>query len=335
VLLRQSYLSTKDLGCGRFAKDHMANLMSQPPRLFDRTLLCQRRKRAAGRIDDHDFLYRRAGEEIRVRLDAINRSFPLAVDLGAQHGALTRALRGHPSICTLISAEPSPALLSRCPQPRLACDEESLPFAPASLDLVVSALSLHMLNDIPGSLAQIRRALKPDGLFLAAAMGGQTLHELRACLMEAESEMENGASPRVSPMADVRDYGALLQRAGFALPVADADPVRVTYGSIFALIADLRGMGATNVLHERARKPLGRRVWLRAAEIYAMRFPAGEGRIAASFEIIYLSGWAPHASQQKPLPPGSARIRLADALGVAEHSAGDQAAPLLQPKKPA
>lgn len=309
-------------------------MTSSAPNLFDRALLRRRRERAADRLHEHDFLHKRAADEIGLRLDAIKRDFAMAVDLGAQHGVLGRVLRAHPSIGTLISAEASPALLAKCPAPHVACDEETLPFAPASLDLIVSALSLHMLNDIPGCLAQIRRALKPDGLFMAAAMGGQTLHELRACLMMAESEMENGASPRVSPMADVRDYGALLQRAGFALPVADADILKVSYGSSLALMAELRGMGAANVLCERSRKPLCRDVWRRADEIYAERFPAGDGRIEASFEIIYLSGWAPHESQQKPLRPGTARARLADALGVAEHSAGEKADPSPPSRKP-
>jgi SAM-dependent methyltransferase len=197
-------------------------------------------------------------------------------------------------------------------------DEEVLPFAPGSFDLIASALALQWANDLPGILIQIRRALAPDGLFLAALVGGQSLTELRTALTTAEAELTGGASPRVAPFADVRDLGALLQRAGFALPVTDIEPIIVRYASMFALMQDLRAMGATNALSERSRKPLRRAILLRAAEIYAGRFSDADGRVRATFEIVWLSGWAPHESQQKPLAPGSARMRLADALNVSE-----------------
>jgi SAM-dependent methyltransferase len=200
-------------------------------------------------------------------------------------------------------------------------DAEALPFAPARFDLAVSLLALQSINDLPGALVQIRRALKPDGLFLGALLGGSTLHELRAAFTQAEAELEGGASPRVAPFADVRDLGALLQRAGFALPVTDVEPAIVRYGDPVGLLRDLRAMGLTNALHDRRRTPLRRATLLRAMSIYAQRFSDADGRIRATFDILWLSGWAPHESQQKPLRPGSAQARLADALGVTEHKA--------------
>jgi len=193
-------------------------------------------------------------------------------------------------------------------------DEEALPFPPESLDLVVSLLSLQFVDDLPGTLIQIRRALRPDGLFLAAVLGGATLNELRDALTAAEIETTGGLSPRVVPFLDVKDLGGLLQRAGFALPVTDTDRLTVRYDSMFDLMADLRAMGATNPLRDRTRKPTSRRLFLRAAEIYAERHADADGRIRATFEIVSASGWAPHESQQKPLKPGSAQMRLADAL---------------------
>jgi SAM-dependent methyltransferase len=208
----------------------------------------------------------------------------------------------------------------RKPEPQLciAADEETLPLRDASLDLVVSALALQFINDLPGTLIQIRRALRPDGLFLAALAGGETLTELRQAFAVAEAEIEDGISPRVAPFPDVRDMGALLQRAGFALPVTDVDRLTARYDSPISLMHDLRRMGATNALVERSRRPLKRATLTRMSEIYAERFADRDGRIRATFEIIWLSGWAPHASQQKPLAPGSARRRLADALGTKE-----------------
>ena len=219
----------------------------------------------------------------------------------------------------------TPGSVDAAPRLRVAADEETLPFADGSLDLVASALSLQFVNDLPGALIQIRRALKPDGLLLAALIGGDSLRELRDAFAAAESEVEGGISPRVAPFADVRDLGALLQRAGFALPVVDADRLTVRYPSAFALMRDLRHMGATNVLRERRRSSLKRATLERMAQIYAERFADADGRLRATFEIVWLSGWAPHESQQKPLRPGSATHRLADALGTQERSAGEKA----------
>ena len=208
--------------------------------------------------------------------------------------------------------------------PRVAADEEALPFGNETLDLVVSALALQWVNDLPGTFAQIRRALKPDGLFLAALIGGETLGELRESLAVAESEIEGGVSPRVSPFVDVRTLGSLLQRADFALPVTDVERMTVRYRNVRALLHDLQRMGAANALAERSRKPLRREVLKRAEEIYAARFTDPDGRLRATFDVLWLSAWAPHESQQKPLKPGSAKMRLADALGTHEQPAGEK-----------
>jgi SAM-dependent methyltransferase len=209
-------------------------------------------------------------------------------------------------------------------KPFVVADEEALPFGDASLDLVVSGLALQFANDLPGVLAQIRRALKPDGLFVAALLGGDTLTELRQAFAEAESEIEGGASPRVAPFADLRELGALLQRAGFALPVTDVERVTVRYSSVFDLMHDLRRMGATNPLVARRRVLLRRTTLMAMADVYAGRFADADGRIRATFDILWLSGWAPHPNQQQPLKPGSAKVRLADALGTREISAGEK-----------
>ena len=304
--------------------------MSERIEIFDRRAVRRHRERAAGTLSAHDFLLREVAGRLAERLDDVTRRFPLALDLGCHDGALGRALAGRGGIETLIQADLSPAMArkaSEAGRPALAADEEALPFAEASFDAVFSLLSLHWVNDLPGALIQVRRALKPDGLFLAALLGGETLKELRAALIAAEAEVEGGASPRVSPFADVRDLGGLLQRAGFALPVADVDDIAVSYPDAFKLMADLRGMGEANALSDR-RKSLSRRATLmRAAELYAERHAGADGRVPATFQVIYLTAWAPHGSQPKPLAPGSARSRLAEALGSEERPAGDKADP--------
>jgi SAM-dependent methyltransferase len=286
------------------------------------------RVRAADTLKDHDFLLREAASGLAARLADMSRTFPLVAELGCRGRALASALTGEArsrsGIAALYHAAPGhPA----GPGAALAADEEALPFAAASLDLVFSNLSLHWTNDLPGALAQIRRALRPDGLFLGAMLGGSTLNELRCAFEAAEIENEGGVSPRVSPFVDVRDAGGLLQRAGFALPVADVDTVRASYSNIFALARELRGMGESNAVAARRTNFLRRGTLMRAAEVYRDRFGDGGGRLAATFQIIYLAGWAPHDSQQKPLRPGSAKTRLADALGVGEIAAGEKAAP--------
>jgi SAM-dependent methyltransferase len=281
--------------------------MMPHPVIFDRRLLRVRLARAAA-IGPVTFLLDRVADDIAERLSAVLRRFDIAVDLGTPTDAVRRAIAGRVGTIAAVVA-----------------DEEALPFRDASLDLVVSALTLQHVNDLPGTLVQVRRALKPDGLFLAAMVGGESLMELRDAFAEAEAEVEGGVSPRVAPFADLCDLGALLQRAGFALPVTDVDRITVRYASPLALMHDLRRMGAGNALTERRRTPLRRATLRRLLEIYAERFADPDGRIRATFEIVWLSGWAPHQSQQQPLAPGSAKSRLADALRTQEISAGEKA----------
>jgi SAM-dependent methyltransferase len=302
--------------------------MTTPPHLFDRTLHRRRLDRAAAGYGAANFLKARAAGDMVERLEAILRSFPLAVDLGARDGTFAAALAGSDArgrIGHLIETDLSAAMLAGRGGARVQMDEESLPFAAESLDLVVSTLALHWTNDLPGALIQIRQALKPDGLFLGAVLGGATLTELRQSLTAAEAELSGGAGPRIAPFADTYDAAGLLQRAGFALPVADVDRVTVRYAHPLKLIADLRAMGETNVLVDRARQPLSRPVLARACGIYAERFGEADGRVRATFDILTMTGWAPHPDQQKPLKPGSAKMRLADALKVTEHTAGEAA----------
>ncbi len=294
------------------------------PMIFDRALIRRRRARAAA-LGPATFLLDRVAGDLAERLGAVRRRFDLALDLGTPGEAVRAALIGVGSIGAIVKTDTLPASGVAGADKIVAADEEALPFGDGALDLVVSALALQFVNDLPGVLVQIRRALKPDGLFLAALFGGETLTELRQSFAAAESEVEGGASPRVAPFADLRELGALLQRAGFALPVTDVDRVRVRYESAFGLMHDLRRMGATNALVARRRAPLKRATLHRMAEIYAQRFADADGRVRATFEIVWLSGWAPHPSQQQPLKPGTAKARLADALGTREISAGEKA----------
>jgi len=293
--------------------------MPHSPIVFDRALLRERMRRALARGPE-TFLIDRVAADLAERLGAVLRQFGVAVDLGTPTDAVRDALADNAAIGMLVAAS---ALARRAPA--IVADEEALPLRDGSLDLVVSALALQFVNDLPGALVQIRRALKPDGLFLAALLGGDTLSELRQSFAAAESEVEGGVSPRVAPFADVREMGALLQRAGFALPVTDVERLTVRYSSPFILMSELRRMGAANALAERRRTPLRRETLARMAEIYAQRFADPDGKIRATFEVIWLSGWAPHESQQKPLRPGSAQVRLADALGTREIGTGEKA----------
>ena len=269
------------------------------PKLFDRALLRARQDRAR-RGDPATFLLDRVVEDMDDRLHAVLRDFSDAADIWTPDAVLRNLPSGRFKSVTRISLDDS--------------ESETLPLPPQSLDLAVSALALQFVNDLPGVLAQIRRALKPDGLLLAAMIGGDTLTELRQSFAAAEAECEGGVSPRVAPFADLRDVGALLQRAGFALPVTDVDSLVVRYDNAFALMQDLRRMGATNVMIERRRTPTLRATMLRMAQIYTQRFADPDGRIRATFDVIWLSGWAPHESQQKPLKPGSAKVSLEAAV---------------------
>ncbi|HYE43992.1 MAG TPA: methyltransferase domain-containing protein [Caulobacteraceae bacterium] len=302
-------------------------MTSAPPLLFDRALHRRRVDRAAPTLAQADFIRRRAAGDLVERLETIMRSFPLAVELGARGGEFVRRLAdsdAHARIPTLIQTDLSARMLAPRTGPRLVVDEERLPFAPQSLDLVVSCLSLHWTNDLPGALTQIRLSLKPDGLFLGAILGGATLQELRWALTQAEVEVLGGAGPRVSPFAGAYDGASLLQRAGFALPVADTDVATVRYEHPLRLLQDLRAMGETNVLLERPRRPLTRTILARAFELYVQKYGGADGRVPATFEIVALTGWAPHESQQKPLTPGSAKVSLATALRTREIGAGEK-----------
>ncbi|MBT3305851.1 MAG: methyltransferase domain-containing protein [Alphaproteobacteria bacterium] len=290
--------------------------------VFNRRTVRRHRARAAGTLNDHDFLFRESAERLCDRLDDITRTFPLALDLGGRTGQIARVLEGRGGVETLVHCDLAPEMVSCAAMEKsglvLAADEETLPFTGGAFDLIVSNLTLHWINDLPGAMVQARQALKPDGLFLASVLGGETLKELRQSLMEAEIAEEDGLSPRVSPMADVRDLGGLMQRAGFALPVVDSETVTVMYDDAMALMADLRAMGETNATLER-RKGFSRRATLMAALArYKDTFAGSDGKIPATFQILTMTGWAPDASQQQPLKPGSARTSLADTLGDTE-----------------
>jgi len=282
--------------------------------VFDRVQVRRQRDRAAATIARHGFLIDEAAERLADRLLDVKRRFPVALDLGCHTGQLARALAGRGGIERLIQCDLSPAMARAAAGVALAADEEFLPFAAESFDLVTSNLSLHWVNDLPGALAQINRSLKPDGLLLASMLGGETLAELRRSLIEAETEVEGGAGQRVSPFAEVRDAGSLLQRAGFALPVVDIDAIAVAYADPLRLLADLRGMGEANAAIGRRRGFTRRETLLRAMQIYRERFADAAGRCVATFQVLTLTAWRPHESQQRPLARGSGKSSLAEAL---------------------
>jgi SAM-dependent methyltransferase len=293
--------------------------------IFDRRLARARLERASRRFSEEngaDFLLRRAASELADRFSLVKRTFDVAFDLGTPGPHAAEVLAGDQRIGFLTRAAPTLSSAGVGVFARIVADEERLPLAEASCDLVVSLLALQGVNDLPGALIQIRRALRPDGLFLACVMGGESLNELRQSLTAAESEILSGAAPRVAPFADVRALGALLQRAGFALPVVDLDRAVTRYGDMLGLMRDLRAMGATNALAARSRAALRRDVLFRAGDIYAERFADADGRVRATFDLVWLAGWAPHESQQKPLKPGSAKMRLEEALRGQDKSGG-------------
>ena len=301
----------------------MPHAQNDPISLFDRRSWRNHRERAS-RQGGVDFLHQEIAARLLDRLSQIARSFRAVLDLGAHSGALSRALATRSGIEQVLALEPSIGFLTKSAGSPVAADPEFLPFRDHSFDLVISSLTLHWVADLPGTLVQLRRVLKPDGLLLAAMPGGATLAELRTALIEAELAEEGGASPRVSPTVDLADAAALLQRTGFAMPVADADVITVTYPSILALMSDLRGMGETNALSARRRTMFRRTTLVRAAAIYQERFGLPDGRIPATFEIFFLAGWAPDASQPKPLKPGITQQRLAlgSARGTVEPPLG-------------
>lgn len=297
----------------------MADTKSQAPKteadniaLFDRKAVSRARLRSQPHLDNHGFLIDWAGDQLLDRLNDIKREFPKALQIGLRNNeAFKQALQNRNGTQSLFQMDIAP--LSH---DQIIAEEDMLPFAPASLDMIISTFALHSVNDLPGALLQMRRALKPDGLFIGAMLGGETLFELRHCLMEAELALTDGISPRVAPMADKQDMGALMQRAGFALPVIDSDILTVTYDHVFTLMDDLRRMGENNAITKRLKKIPPRQLFAEAGRIYADKFSEDDGKIRASFEIIFVIGWAPHESQQQPLKPGSAEHSLADALAA-------------------
>lgn len=278
-----------------------------PAIIFDRVALRRNRGRAAKNFATYDFLLQEVAARLHDKYLDINRDFHHIVDLGCHNGELEKLLAGKSVINQDLSRKFTGVTIQ--------ADEEYLPYRPGSLDLVLSNLSLHWVNDLPGCLAQIMQALKPDGLFLCAMFGGETLKELRECLMEAEINIRGGASPRVSPFIDIRNAGGLLQRAGFALPVVDTDRITVTCDTAFKLMQDLRGMGESNILVKRFRGLTSPRLMTECARIYQEKFTNSRGRITVSFDIIYLMGWSPHKSQQKPLKPGQGKVSLTEVFG--------------------
>lgn len=288
--------------------------MTDALHVFNRQAVRRHRERAVPAFAEHDFMHAEVAERLLDRLDDITRRFPLAADISCRGGLLGRHLQGRGGIESLIGGDLSPALVAGHDGPVAVLDDETLPFADASIDLVLSNLGFHWINDLPGTLLQIRRALKPDGLLLASMFGGETLHELRAALSAAEIEVEGGISPRVSPFVDIRDAGALMQRAGFALPVLDAETISVSYEHPLKLLKDLRGMGETSAVNERRTSFSRRATLMRAMEIYMERHAGADGRITASFEVIFITAWAPAETQQKPARRGSADVSLADVL---------------------
>lgn len=289
--------------------------------IFDSQLLLTRKLRALEQAaPSSDFLMRHVADDLAERLGTVERHFSRAATIFCLTSHAANAIARSGKAEQILRIEPDQRLLSSAYE-GLVSPPETLPVDLEQIDLAVSLMTLHEVNDIPGLLAQIRRALRPDGLFLAAMAGAGTLLELRNSLIEAETELSGGISPRVIPFADVRDAGALLQRAGFALPVADTETLTVRYANMFDLIRDLRSMGAANALIERSRKPATRGLFLRAAEIYHERYSDPDGRVRATFNIVWMSGWAPHRSQPKPLKPGSAKVSLKTVLSTPK---GDQ-----------
>ncbi|MCK5168049.1 MAG: methyltransferase domain-containing protein, partial [Rhodospirillaceae bacterium] len=291
--------------------------------VFDRNAVRAHRERAAKKTwAEHDFLFMEAAERLCDRLDDVKRDFDTALDLGCHGGCVAKNLNGRGNIKNLTQTDISPAMValaektghSAMTTAGMVVDEENLPFDDGSFDLVLSNLSLHWVNDLPGALIQIRKSLKPDGLMLASVFAERTLWELRESLMAAEIEIEGGMSPRVSPFATVQDLGSLLGRAGFALPVLDTDTITVSYPDAFKLMADLRGMGESSAVSGRRKTFTREDTILRAARYYQEKFAGGDGRIPATFDIVTMTAWAPGPNQPQPLKPGTAKINLNLAL---------------------
>lgn len=292
--------------------------------IFDRNSLRNNRDRAASKLSDHSFLINWSIEDLLDRLRDIKRDFPVSLQIGAKTDPkYDQTLCVENKIDHLINCDLSSKLLQIKNTPRVQTDEEFLPFADNSLDMVISPMNLHNVNDLPGALIQINKALKPDGLFIGSMLGGETLYQLRQAMMQAELNIKGGTSPRIAPFADMKQIGALMQRCGFALPVVDSDIVTVSYDNIFKLMHDLRGMGESNMIAARNKSMTSKALIMETAKIYQEQFSEPDARIIASFEIISMIGWAPHASQQQPLKRGSAKNSLAEALQTKEHKVND------------
>ena len=290
--------------------------------IFDRQLIKNQRERATNNFSDHNFLFDWAENNLLERLNDVNRTFSKALQIGSRSSKAKK----HQKIESLITLDITNAPVQSCSN-FVQGSEEFLPIATKSMDLVISNLNLHSVNDLPGALAQIQNTLKEDGLFMASMLGGETLYELRKIMMETELRLYGGTSPHIFPFADKPQMGELLQRADFALPVIDSEIITVTYDNAFKLFQDLRGMGEGNSIIERNKSPLGKSFFMDVAQEYQNQFTDDEGRIHATFEIIFLLGWAPHSSQQQPLRPGSAQHSLAEALETTEMKTGDKATP--------
>ncbi len=288
--------------------------MTQLSPLFDRQLLQKRRQRALKQasLTKCDYLLNYVIEDIIDRISIIKRVFPLALNYGCHTNQLSQSLAKLDQVGSIISTDSLLKITQTLPSPRVVADEEFFPFVNSSFDLIISPLNLQWINDLPGTLTQIFKGLKPDGVFIGATLGQKSLWELRHCLLQAEEELLGGASPRVAPFADIKDLGHLLQRAGFTLPVTDRDVLKVTYPTTTQLMHEIRQMGAANNLINRSKKTVQRALFQRVEELYHQHFAQQPGKITATFEVIYLSGWAPHPEQQKPLRPGSAKVSLTD-----------------------
>lgn len=284
--------------------------------VFDRRLLSQRRDRAAARWDDYGFLVQETAERLAERLEDVTRSFTSVLDLGCHGGEMAALLSQRPGLERFVQCDLSPAMAARAKgrAPTVVADEEGLPFGDKAFDLVVSNLSLHWVNDLPGAFLQVRKSLQDDGLFAGCLLGGETLRELRSCLIEAEMELEGGVSPRVSPFAQIKDVGDLLRRAGLTMPVVDSDIITIDYENPMRLLDDLRGMGESNLVKERRKTFMRRQTLFSALQRYQEHFALPNGRFRATFEVIFFVAWTPHPNQPKPLAPGSAQTLLSDAL---------------------
>jgi NADH dehydrogenase [ubiquinone] 1 alpha subcomplex assembly factor 5 len=283
-------------------------------KIFDRQTVRRHRDRACQTLADHDFLFREVAERLLDRLDDITYKFPTAVDLGSRTGILKEHLSGRGGIETLIQCDLSPAMAHQSGALSLVGDEEFLPFREGSIDLALSCLNLHWVNDLPGALLQIRKALKPDGLFLAAVFGGETLRELRDSFEQGELKIEGGVSPRISPFIRAEDLGKLLQRAGFALPVVDLDTITVSYGEVLKLLGDLRGMGESNAVMERRKNPTRRETLMAAIAHYLETYGDDDGRVPATFQVLFITAWAPAPTQQQPALRGAPAPHMGDLI---------------------